>query len=95
MAEVVQHSTQYLTDDDLAAIAHYLKSLPANGDEPNVSASAPSRASSANESSSNGGAWYEEYCVTCHRADGAGVTGAYSRPWPAMTPYNRERYMVN
>ncbi len=28
MADVVQHSTQYLAEDDLRAIARYLKSLP-------------------------------------------------------------------
>ncbi len=42
MAEVVQHSTQYLTEDDLAAIARYLKSLPAGQEEPTVAAVASS-----------------------------------------------------
>jgi thiosulfate dehydrogenase len=60
MADVVQHSTQYLTDDDLTAIARYLKSLPARPGELAVS-------------SARGRAWYEELCVTCHRPDGSGV----------------------
>ncbi len=80
MAEVVQHSTQYLTDDDLSAIARYLKSLPAGREEPSAPASSHSGASSAEGRASSGSAWYEEYCVTCHRADGGGVT----RIFPAL-----------
>jgi len=40
MAEVVEHGTQHLTDDDLTAVARYLKSLPARQQEPAVSAGA-------------------------------------------------------
>ena len=78
MAEVVQHSTQYLSDDDLTAIAHYLKSFPA-GKEERVSTGAPLAAPSADRPAS-GSAWYEEYCTTCHRADGTGAT----RIFPAL-----------
>jgi mono/diheme cytochrome c family protein len=67
-------STPYLTDDDLTAIAHYLKSLPARREESGAPASSQSGASSAEGRASSGSAWYEEYCVTCHRADGGGVT---------------------
>lgn len=73
MAEVVQHSTQYLTDDDLTAIARYLKSLSAGQGEEIASAGAQV-ASSSGDILTPGGAAYEELCVTCHRADGSGVS---------------------
>jgi alcohol dehydrogenase (quinone), cytochrome c subunit len=73
MAEVVQHSTQYLTDDDLAAIARYLKSLPGSQGEP--TAGTPVALSS--DVHRRGSAAYEEFCVTCHRADGGGVTNIF------------------
>jgi len=69
MAEVVQHSTQYLTDDDLAAIASYLKSLP-GALEPTASV----QGGLSSNARLRGSAAYEEFCVTCHRADGGGVT---------------------
>ena len=69
MAEVVQHSTQYMTDDDLAAIARFLKSLPPRRGEP----TGAKAVASADQTLSRGKAWYEELCVTCHRADGQGV----------------------
>ncbi len=80
MAEVVQHSTQYLTDDDLTAIAHYLKSLPASKEQPSVSAATQTASSSAGDHLTHASAAYEEFCVTCHRADGGGVT----RIFPAL-----------
>ena len=69
MAEVVQHSTQYMTDEDLAAIAHFLKSLPPRPGE----RAGPQSVVSVDETLRRGKAWYEELCVTCHRADGDGV----------------------
>jgi mono/diheme cytochrome c family protein len=74
MAEVVQHSTQYLTDDDLAAIARYLKSLPGHQKEPAVAAGAHTASSANDDHPTRGSAAYDEFCVTCHRADGGGVT---------------------
>jgi thiosulfate dehydrogenase len=67
MADVVHESTQYLTDYDLAAIARYLKSLPAS---PPKSAATGLRAATPSWQSRFA---YEEYCLTCHRADGAGA----------------------
>ena len=74
MAEVVQHSTQYLTEQDLTAIARYLKSLPASKEEPTVAAGAGAVSPAGGDHSSRASAAYEEFCVTCHRADGSGVT---------------------
>ena len=34
MSDVVEHSLQYLSDDDITAIARYLKSLPPRGNRP-------------------------------------------------------------
>ena len=34
MSDVVEHSLQYLSDDDITAIARYLKSLPPRGKRP-------------------------------------------------------------
>ncbi len=80
MADVVEHGTQYLTDGDLSAIARYLKSLPARAAEPVVAGGTPSGSSSAPDKSGGASATYEEYCVTCHRTDGSGVT----RIFPAL-----------
>ena len=78
MADVVEHGTQYLTDGDLNAIASYLKSLPARAAERRRRR--PSGSSSAPDKSRDASATYEEYCVTCHRTDGSGVT----RIFPAL-----------
>jgi mono/diheme cytochrome c family protein len=63
MAEVVAHSTQHLSDDDLMAIAIYLKSL---------SPSIDSIATNVDDPIRNGAAIYSEYCSTCHGSDGSG-----------------------
>ena len=76
MAEVVQHSTQYLTDDDLAAVARYLKSLPPRAGE----AAGSQAAAPAHEDVRRGKAWYDELCMTCHRGDGGGM----ARIFPAL-----------
>lgn len=77
MAEVVQHSTQYLTDNDLAAIAHYLKSLSARTAESAIPARAPAPSPTAGDRPSRASAAYEEFCRTCHRADGEGVANIF------------------
>jgi len=62
MSEVITNSTSHLTDDDLAAMASYLKSLPA-------------RETQKPWSRDNGGAppsaVYAAACATCHRDTGA------------------------
>ena len=80
MAEVVQHSTQYLTDDDLSAIAHYLKSLPARQAEPSAAAGNQTTPSSEEGRPTRARAGYEEFCMSCHRSNGAGV----ARIFPAL-----------
>lgn len=71
MAEVVQHSTQHLSDADLLAMATYLKALP----PATVAAKAPPGVEAG--IASRGAKLYEQQCVQCHGARGEGVTGAY------------------
>jgi mono/diheme cytochrome c family protein len=75
MAEVVRQSLQYLNDDDVTAMAVYLKSLPQHGAKP-----APQLATKDTERMlEQGGRLYEKHCVECHGADGAGKPPAYPR----------------
>ena len=81
MTEVIQHSTQHFTDDDLRAVAVYLKALPAaDGGKPRASA-APiaSMAAKLPEAlyKSRGGLGYVQFCVDCHRLDGTGVADIF------------------
>lgn len=71
MAEVVMQSTQYLRQDDLAAIAGYLQSLPARP-APAAQAARPDRARI-----DQGAKLYASRCAACHGADGNGVAGVY------------------
>ena len=75
MAEVVHDSTQHLDENDLRAMAVYLKSLPAKSsdDAPPIETTATMRA----ELKQRGAQVYGEQCVGCHREDGQGVPRAY------------------
>ncbi|ANJ99967.1 c-type cytochrome [Serratia plymuthica] len=66
MSEVVTHSTQYLTDGDLNAIATYLHSLAAEK-PPAEKAVAPMA-----DSQQAGQRTYAMYCSTCHGNKGEG-----------------------
>jgi mono/diheme cytochrome c family protein len=70
MAEVVMDSTSKLTDDDLKAIAVYLKDQPV-----------PNTAEAAGDPDANmmksGGAIYAVQCAACHAPDGSGVDGLF------------------
>jgi mono/diheme cytochrome c family protein len=75
MAEVVHDSTQHLADEDLKAMAFYLKSLP-----PKVSDDASSvevAAVTHPDLMKNGARLYAEQCVGCHQTNGEGVPRAY------------------
>jgi mono/diheme cytochrome c family protein len=71
MAEVVFHSTQHLTEDDLRAMAVYLQGL----DTGTPAAAPPERAEAAQLAL--GEQVYRQHCIDCHGASGAGATGAY------------------
>lgn len=66
MIDVINNSTQYMTDDDLAAIAAYLKSLlPVESAATEAAAPAPADLSS-------GAKLYAQQCGACHLSDGHG-----------------------
>lgn len=70
MAEVVVNSTSKMSDDDVRAIAVYLKSLPPGAPDPE--ATAPPE-----NSMKSGQAIYAHACVSCHEADGSGAPRIY------------------
>ena len=84
MAQVVGESTQHLRDEDLTAIAEYLKSLPpASG----ATIAPTTEAAGAATSSLRAGAMvgrgaqlYLDNCNACHHSDGAGSP----RTFPAL-----------
>ena len=75
MAEVVYKSLQYMSEEDIQAIAGYLKSLPpsaqARSDTPDPAGPEMARVMEV------GGKVYAKYCVDCHGANGAGHPPAY------------------
>ncbi|MBQ57226.1 MAG: cytochrome C [Pseudomonadaceae bacterium] len=78
MVDVIHHSTQHFTDDDLVAIATYLKSLPAGeNDLPMPSVAKGPAALPDTLFSSRGGLAYTQFCADCHRPDGGGVPGIF------------------
>ena len=82
MSDVVVHSMQYMSEDDLTAIARYLKSLPANdpADQPHQYDKQVAEALWKGDDSKPGAAVYIDNCAACHRTDGHG----YTRVFPAL-----------
>ncbi|MFS3135300.1 c-type cytochrome [Gluconacetobacter sacchari] len=76
MADVVGWSTQYFTDDDLRAMAKYLKSLPpvppSQGNY-TYDAATTDMLNAGKTASSPGADVYVRECAICHRNDGSGV----------------------
>lgn len=72
MAEVVARSLQYLTRDDLGAMAAYLRSLPASAAATPAPAPAPAEPVLA-----AGRRLYAAHCAACHGEQGEGRPGAY------------------
>jgi mono/diheme cytochrome c family protein len=80
MAEVVQDSSQYMTDADVAAIAAYLKSLSpaaATGHASFAADDATLRAIMAGGETSVGGRIFMDSCAACHRLSGDGAGRAF------------------
>jgi thiosulfate dehydrogenase len=75
MTEVIHHSTQHISNDDLVAIATYLKALPS--DRPKTTPRLVSTATPSTTYTSRGGLGYTQFCSDCHRPDGAGVPGVF------------------
>ena len=74
MTEVVRHSTQFMTEHDVGAIAAYLKSLsPAPGKRASFAASDTTiHTILAGTEQSPGGRIYLDSCAACHRLSGSG-----------------------
>ncbi len=70
MSEVVHDSMAYMTDDDLHAIATYLKSTPPRHD----TLIDPAR--DQRQSVARGSTIYATNCAQCHQANGAGVANS-------------------
>jgi mono/diheme cytochrome c family protein len=94
MAEVVAQSLQYLTQDDLGAMAVYLKSLPAGPARERAAAPPPPE-----QAMRAGEKLFGEHCATCH-----GERGEGKGPYPALAgnraltlnePVNAIRVVLN
>lgn len=82
MTDVVEHSTQYLSQADLAAVAGYLKSLqPSAADTPSAPpADSTTAALVRGDISVPGSRLYMDNCSGCHRLDGKG----YAKTFPSL-----------
>lgn len=84
MVQVVEDSTQYLNDDDLTAIAVYLKSLPPHASSGHFNAQSRAALQTAQSLKTGdverpGAGIYATYCARCHQMDGAGVPQKFPR----------------
>jgi len=80
MLDVINNSTPYLSDEDVAAMAHYLKSLPASAQQGAFTyADATTEALQSGKTQDRGAQIYLGYCVSCHGIDGRGQ-GAFMPP---------------
>lgn len=82
MTDVVTHSLQYLDDNDIRAIARYLKSL-APGGAPQTAFKVDESVAAAlwkGDDSKTGASSYLDSCAACHKTDGRG----YTRFFPAL-----------
>ncbi|WP_297324015.1 cytochrome c [Nitrosomonas sp.] len=100
MATVIRQSLQYVSQEDIHAMAVYLKSLTENesGNAPGVSFSVMS--GSLRRHLDLGGQLYEKYCQTCHGVDGKGMPGIYpalagNRSVTMKSPLNAIRSVLN
>jgi alcohol dehydrogenase (quinone), cytochrome c subunit len=81
MSDVVTFSTQHMTDDDLRAIAHYLKSLHGTRNEPAFAYDdGDAKKLAALNVSAPGALDYMNNCAACHLSSGKG----YSDTFPAL-----------
>jgi mono/diheme cytochrome c family protein len=77
MAEVVTDSLQYLSDEDIRAMAVYLKSLPGHSTEVEPAPHSTVTAEEAARLMPIGGKIYAAQCATCHAAQGEGKPPAF------------------
>lgn len=70
MAEVVKNSLSYLTDDDLRAMAEYLKSIPPDS-------TLRTGRKRPDPTQARGAKLYLDHCSGCHQAQGRGIPGVF------------------
>ena len=76
MTEVIGLSTQHFSDDDLQAVAVYLKSLSTHAKAEPAKVSTPQAVDDTLYKTA-GGLGYNQFCATCHRRDGKGIVGLF------------------
>jgi mono/diheme cytochrome c family protein len=74
MAEAVSHSTSLMTDEDVAAIATYLKDSGPAGSE-----AKPAPVAANNSAMRAGAAIYKDSCAACHKDAGTGESYLFPR----------------
>lgn len=80
MAEVVQHSTQHWSANDLLAMATYLQQLPRVTASSALKPTAPDTRGMA-----TGGKLYDQHCAQCHGALGQGIRlSDHTYAYPAL-----------
>ena len=82
MSDVIIHSTQYMSEADAKATAHYLKSLDSQvrSDQSFTYNPNSDKALKSGDASTEGAMVYLDNCAACHRPDGRG----YERVFPAL-----------
>jgi mono/diheme cytochrome c family protein len=81
MSDVVVHSTEFMNEEDLRAMAHFLKSLPPTGNETGFAyQTAAASALESGNVSARGALDYVNNCAACHRSAGKG----YTETFPAL-----------
>jgi alcohol dehydrogenase (quinone), cytochrome c subunit len=77
MTDVVEHSTQFMTADDLNATARYLKSVGGSTIARPAYDSVTANSLAAGDISRPGAQVYIDNCAACHRPDGRGYEGVF------------------
>lgn len=100
MATVIRQSLQYVSQEDIRAMAVYLKSLTENESVNAHGVSFSVLSGSLRKHLDLGGQLYEKYCQTCHGADGKGMPGIYpalagNRSVTMKSPLNAIRSVLN
>jgi alcohol dehydrogenase (quinone), cytochrome c subunit len=72
MLDVVNNSTPYLADEDIRAMASFLKSLPATAQQTKYAYDAAARTLQSEQPQHGGAAIYAGACAACHGIDGKG-----------------------
>lgn len=100
MATIIGQSLQYLSPEDINAMAVYLKSITKNDTEPAPGVSFAVMTGSLRTNLDQGGQLYQKHCQSCHGVSGEGVPGIYpplagNRSVIMDTPLNTIRSVLN